>query len=294
MGGAVGAQPQPGRVQRTPQSGILHAAVVKEDEARLGVQRNDVVEVRSGQPQRPKDEIEVAGPQPLRESRDVLLRALLEAARRRAARKQVDDFGLDRIPALGVQQPCDERSRSRLDGPADPGRRPGADQCDASGAAGLRHTAAGRDRDRENDRHGYSRQSSHDNKDRRSPASGRPVFAMSDRPRLFSELRLLANDLPGESLELIARPKAELVLKSTARSLIDLECFRLTVGAVQRHHELGDEALAVGALLDEPMELAHDLLMASERKIRIDTYLERPGPKLLEALRFCTSTRLQG
>jgi hypothetical protein len=82
MGGAVGAQPEPGCVQRTSEGGILHAAEVQEDEARLGVQWNDVVEVRSGQPQWPEDEIEVAGPEPLREPRDVLWRALLEAARR--------------------------------------------------------------------------------------------------------------------------------------------------------------------------------------------------------------------
>jgi hypothetical protein len=117
---------------------------------------------------------------------------------------------------------------------------------------------------------------------------------VSGRPGPLPKLGLLPDDLPGESAQLVARPKTETVLQGSARPLVDLECLRLTIGAVQRHHELGDEALSVRAFLDVPVELAHDLLVASQRKIRVETDLECSRPKLLEALGLCTAARVQG
>ena len=55
----------------------------------------------------------------------------------------------------------------------------------------------------------------------------------------------------------------------------------MTTRAIERDHELRDEALAIRRFLDQPAQLAHELRMAAKSKIRVDADLERPGAKLV-------------
>ena len=107
-------------------------------------------------------------------------------------------------------------------------------------------------------------------------------------------MSFLADDLPREALELLARPEAELVLEVAPRPLVDVECLDVTTRAIQRDHELGDEALAVRRLLDQPAQLSHELGMASQGQVGLDADLERPRAKLVETLGLRTALRVQG
>ena len=61
--------------------------------------------------------------------------------------------------------------------------------------------------------------------------------------------------------------------------------------AIERDHELRDEALAIRRLLDQPAQLSHELLMAAKGKIRVDADLERPRAKLVQTLGLRTASR---
>ena len=123
MRGLVPAQCDRGRIACTAEI-VSHAAVVQKDEPRVRVLRDDDVEVRPREPQRPQHEIEVPGPESGRKSLDVALRARLEAAQGWAAREQVDDLGLELVLTLGFQEPLDERSPPGFVGSANAARVP--------------------------------------------------------------------------------------------------------------------------------------------------------------------------
>ena len=106
-------------------------------------------------------------------------------------------------------------------------------------------------------------------------------------------MRLLADDLPGEALKLLARPEAEIVFEVAPRPLVDLECLDVTTRAIERHHELRDEPLAIRRFLDQPAQLSHELPMAAKSKIRVDADLERPRAKLVETLGLRTALQVQ-
>ncbi len=93
-------------------------------------------------------------------------------------------------------------------------------------------------------------------------------------------MRLLADDLPGETLKLLARPEAELDFEAAPRPLVDLECLYVTTRAIQRHHELRDEPLPIRRFLDQPAQLSHKLPIAAKSEIRVDADLVRPRAKL--------------
>jgi hypothetical protein len=103
----------------------------------------------------------------------------------------------------------------------------------------------------------------------------------------------LANDLPSKALELFARLEAEIVVERAARPLVDLERLCLAARAVERDHQLRDEALAIRALVDQPTELANDVRMPPHGQIRVDADLERPRTKLLEVLGIRPAFRVQ-
>jgi len=107
-------------------------------------------------------------------------------------------------------------------------------------------------------------------------------------------VRLLADDLPGEALEFLPRPEAEIVFEVAPPPLVDLECLYVATRAIERDHELRDEALAIGRFLDHPAQLAHDLPMAPKGKISVDADLERPRAKLVETLGLRTALQVQG
>ena len=94
-------------------------------------------------------------------------------------------------------------------------------------------------------------------------------------------MRLLTDDLPREALKLLARPEAEIVFQVAPRPLVDLECLDVATRAIERDHELRDEALAIRRLLDQPAQLSHELPMAAKSKLSVDADLERPRAKLV-------------
>ena len=63
--------------------------------------------------------------------------------------------------------------------------------------------------------------------------------------------------------------------------------------AVEREHELRDEALTVGVLYDKRLKLAHDLLVPPECEIRIEAELGGSEAKLLENLRGGATERAE-
>jgi hypothetical protein len=63
--------------------------------------------------------------------------------------------------------------------------------------------------------------------------------------------------------------------------------------AIERDHELRDEALAVRRLLDQSAQLPKELGMAAKSQIRVDADLERPQAKLVQALGFRTALQVQ-
>ncbi len=105
-------------------------------------------------------------------------------------------------------------------------------------------------------------------------------------------MRLLADDLPREMLKLLARPEAEIV-QVAPRPLIDLECLDVATRAIQRDHELSDEALAIRRFLDQPAQLSDELAMAAKSEIRVDASLERARAQLVETLGFRTAFQVQ-
>jgi hypothetical protein len=102
----------------------------------------------------------------------------------------------------------------------------------------------------------------------------------------------LADDLPREALEVLARPEAK-VVQVAPRPLVDLECLDVATRAIKRDHELRDEALAIGRLLDQPAQLSHELGMSAKGEIRVDTDLECPRAKVVQALGLRTALQVQ-
>jgi hypothetical protein len=65
-------------------------------------------------------------------------------------------------------------------------------------------------------------------------------------------VRLLTDDLPGEALKFLAGPEAEIVFEVAPRPLVDLEGLDVATRAIERHHELRDETLAIRHFFDQP------------------------------------------
>ena len=106
-------------------------------------------------------------------------------------------------------------------------------------------------------------------------------------------MRLLTDDLSREALKLLARPEAKLVFQVASGPLVRLECLDVATRAIERDHELRDEALAIRRFLDQPAQLSHELGMAAKGEIRVDADLERPRAKLVEALGLRTALQVQ-
>ena len=64
--------------------------------------------------------------------------------------------------------------------------------------------------------------------------------------------------------------------------LVGAQRLDLTPGAIQRQHELRTRALPERMRIDRPFELTDDLLVASERELRIDAVFDRGDAQLLE------------
>ena len=63
--------------------------------------------------------------------------------------------------------------------------------------------------------------------------------------------------------------------------------------AIERDHELGEEALAVRRFFDQPAQFSYELGMAAKGQIGVDADLERPRAKLVQALGLRAAVRMQ-
>ena len=99
----------------------------------------------------------------------------------------------------------------------------------------------------------------------------------SDRQRL-----VLAQDRRLEIAQFLAGLQPEIVLEGAATRLVDVECARLSAGAVEGEHQLRTEPLPVGMLRDQRLELRHECGIAAKCEIGIDSLLERAQSQLVE------------
>ena len=197
--------------------------------------------------------------------------------------------------ALGFQKPRYERPPTRFVAALEAARIPHTDQGDASRAPGARQPCVGQDETDSNRRRGDSQCPRKDDRGP-SPRSHRPRAPTVVGPHRLGrrpKVRLLADDLPGEALELLARPEAELVFQVAPRPLVDLECLHVATRAIERDHELSDEPLAIRRFPDQPAELSDELGIAAKGQIRVDSDLERPRAKLVQALGLRMALRVK-
>ena len=178
----------------------------------IGVLGDDVEEPRPREPKRPQHEIELPGPEPRRKPVDILLRARLEAAQRWAAREQVDYLRLELVLALGFEKPLQERPPTRV-WAVEAEWVPHSDQGDASRAPGVRRPRIGQDELADSNRHRGDSQCSREDNRGQSPSfhPRRPLTVAGLRLGRGPKVRLLADDLPGEALQFLARLEAEIV-----------------------------------------------------------------------------------
>ena len=97
---------------------------------------------------------------------------------------------------------------------------------------------------------------------------------------------------PLERLQLDPGLDPELVHECRARGTVRRKCVGLAPRAVEGKHLLRPEALAVGMLFYEHVELGHDLGMTSPGEVGLDPLLERAQAELLESAGRCRGERL--
>ena len=85
----------------------------------------------------------------------------------------------------------------------------------------------------------------------------------------------MAEDLPFELCQEGAGLETELVLKHPPAPAVDLECFGLPAGPVERDHELSAELLAQGVVGDQRLQLRDELGVVAELQLRLDSLLDR-------------------
>ncbi len=89
-----------------------------------------------------------------------------------------------------------------------------------------------------------------------------------------------------DAAQLAARLEPELLDQMFPGPLVGGEGVRLPAAAVQRHHQVAPQPLAERVIMDECLELAHELGVAAHRKIGADAGLDRRGVLLLQAHRL--------
>jgi hypothetical protein len=121
-----------------------------------------------------------------------------------------------------------------------------------------------------------------------------PFLVGSSGSRRPCQSRLVAQDLGLEPPELRAGIDAEFVDEAGARILVDLQGLRLPARTIQRQHELLSERLAQWVIPDQRLQLADHVGVAAELEVRLDPFLARNQPKLLEAPGLCLSEVVEG
>ena len=100
--------------------------------------------------------------------------------------------------------------------------------------------------------------------------------------RVELERRVVGEDRGLEALELGARVQPEVLDQRVAGAAVGVERVGLAAAAVEREHQLRVQALAVGVLGRERLELAGDGGVAAEREVVLEPLLERVQPRALE------------
>lgn len=94
--------------------------------------------------------------------------------------------------------------------------------------------------------------------------------------------------------QLRPRLDAHLLDEHASRHGVDLEHLGLPAAAVQREHELAGELLAQRVVIDELLQLAHDLGMATGGEIGFHAKLQRGQSLLLQTRDLGGGERLDG
>jgi hypothetical protein len=108
------------------------------------------------------------------------------------------------------------------------------------------------------------------------------------------ERRVLTQDRVVELAQLTARLDPELLDEHRARLAIGLQCLGLATAPVQAQHEPRVQALAQPMRAHESLELADELGVATERRVRADAVLERADAQLVEPHGLRLRERLVG
>ena len=67
------------------------------------------------------------------------------------------------------------------------------------------------------------------------------------------------------------------------RPPVDLERLCLAARAVERDHQLPAQTFPIAVLIDQRLELPHDVRMTPEGKIRLDPRLDAAKPQILQS-----------
>jgi hypothetical protein len=126
----------------------------------------------------------------------------------------------------------------------------------------------------------------------REDASERTGPALGSRRRL--ERGVLPQDLLLELAQRRRGLETELVEEARSRPAVRLESVGLPASAVQRQHQLGDEALVQRVLSDKLFELGYQRRVSAECQLGVEQLLQRFEPDLLEPLDRRPGERLVG
>ena len=96
------------------------------------------------------------------------------------------------------------------------------------------------------------------------------------------KVRLLSEDRLLQLLERAARFEPEFVEQHAPCVSERRQRVGLPARSVEREHEIAPEALAMRVLCDQPLELAHELRVPTERESRLAKRLQAGDPQLLE------------
>ena len=91
---------------------------------------------------------------------------------------------------------------------------------------------------------------------------------------------------PLEHLEPGRRLDTELVVEHAAKRLVALQRLYVASGPVEREHQLSAQTLAVRVAPDERVELADELGVLPERKVRLDSLFQTGELQFFEPRRF--------
>ncbi len=94
---------------------------------------------------------------------------------------------------------------------------------------------------------------------------------------------VLGEDAPLEVLQGPSGLDAQLLGEGAAAGGVPLERLGLAAAPVEREHELATQPLAQRVLLDERLELAHEVAVAPELEVRLDPLLQAGEARFLEA-----------